>query len=94
MATFRYFAECQGAAVQLQNVFHDGHVSSHASHFFGRCPTCGEQHQVARKIERPSMPSQHECDGRCMSARGFRCECSCGGKNHGRGAMLCEAVAA
>lgn len=24
-----------------------------------------------------------KCDGRCMSARGHVCECSCGGRNHG-----------
>jgi hypothetical protein len=35
-------------------------------------------------------PSKHECDARCMYARGrtMNCECSCGGKNHGRGASF------
>jgi hypothetical protein len=27
----------------------------------------------------------HKCDERCMSARGHKCECACGGANHGRG---------
>jgi len=27
-----------------------------------------------------------KCDGRCLSATGHTCECSCGGKNHGMGA--------
>ena len=27
----------------------------------------------------------HECGTRCTNATGFLCECSCGGKNHGRG---------
>jgi hypothetical protein len=28
------------------------------------------------------------CDVRCTDAKGFKCECSCGGTNHGR-AFLC-----
>ena len=27
-----------------------------------------------------------KCDGRCLSATGHDCECSCGGKNHGASA--------
>jgi hypothetical protein len=27
--------------------------------------------------------SNHNCDDRCTHARGDKCECSCGGKNHG-----------
>lgn len=27
-----------------------------------------------------------KCDGRCMGATGHKCDCSCGGKNHGIGA--------
>lgn len=47
-----------------------------------------------RHVQFKSNPSRHECDDRCMNASGriMRCECSCGGKNHGRGAMLCEAA--
>lgn len=44
---------------------------------------------VERVIEYKSNPSRHECDSRCVNAQGkiMRCECSCGGKNHGRGAF-------
>lgn len=28
-----------------------------------------------------------KCDGRCLAATGHSCECSCGGKNHGAGAV-------
>lgn len=28
--------------------------------------------------------TDHVCDARCTSAKGPNCECSCGGKNHGR----------
>ncbi len=40
-----------------------------------------------RVIEYKSNPSKHECDARCTHATGrvMKCECSCGGKNHGRG---------
>ena len=27
--------------------------------------------------------TDHECDARCMGAKGHVCECSCGGANHG-----------
>lgn len=27
--------------------------------------------------------SNHKCDSRCTTARGRKCECSCGGANHG-----------
>lgn len=51
---------------------------------------------VERTVNFKSNPSRHECDARCFNATGrtMNCECSCGGKNHGRGAFNCEAVAA
>lgn len=47
----------------------------------------GDPLPVTRMIEYKAFPSRHECDARCMTARGkvMRCECSCGGKNHGKG---------
>jgi len=30
-----------------------------------------------------SQPSLHKCGGKCRSATGHNCECSCGGKFHG-----------
>jgi len=49
---------------------------------------------VERTINYKSNPSRHECDARCMNATGrtMNCECACGGKNHGRGSLSCEAV--
>jgi hypothetical protein len=49
---------------------------------------------VNRKVELKSFPSRHECDSRCTNATGrtMQCECSCGGKNHGKGAFMCEAA--
>lgn len=42
-----------------------------------------------RVIEYKSRPSRHVCDARCLNATGriMKCECSCGGKNHGLGAF-------
>ncbi len=42
---------------------------------------------VERVVTYKSNPSKHVCDARCMNATGriMKCECSCGGKNHGKG---------
>ena len=47
-----------------------------------------------RMVEYKARPSRHVCDDRCLNASGkiMRCECSCGGKNHGRGSLVCEAA--
>jgi len=49
---------------------------------------------VERTVEYKSNPSRHECDARCMHATGrvMKCECACGGKNHGRGNFVAEAA--
>lgn len=80
MANIRYFTGTD----QLTSVQHDGSIYTSAKHFSGlRCD--GVHVQVERAIERKSNPSNHKCDARCLNATGFRCECSCGGKNHGAG---------
>jgi hypothetical protein len=42
---------------------------------------------LTRRINYKSHPSKHECDARCMHAKGrtMNCECRCGGANHGIG---------
>lgn len=86
MANFRYFAEHNGQTVQLANVFHDGAVATSATHFTGAAPD-GTRIQATRRVEYKANPSKHECDARCLHATGkvMKCECACGGKNHGRG---------
>ena len=43
---------------------------------------------ATRKIEYKKQPSLHVCNGRCLGGKcGGTCECRCGGKNHGRGAL-------
>ncbi len=50
--------------------------------------------RATRIVIRKSSPSMHECDARCINATGrtMQCECSCGGKNHGKGAFACVAA--
>lgn len=52
-------------------------------------PPVGGPVPVERKVEFKQFASKHECDARCLNATGkiMRCECSCGGANHGRGAF-------
>jgi hypothetical protein len=83
-ANFRYFATHNGEVVRLDKVHHDGHISTKAHHFTGLTPD-GTRVTAERAIEFKSNPSLHKCDARCTNAKGFKCECSCGGKNHGKG---------
>lgn len=44
-----------------------------------------ELHPVTRVIRYKSSPSLHVCNAKCMGGNpNGTCECSCGGKNHGR----------
>jgi hypothetical protein len=45
------------------------------------CPDCGASVAVRPVEGRISLDTP--CDSRCTSAKGHRCECSCGGLNHG-----------
>lgn len=88
MSKLRYFADLtDGSTLQLERIRHNGGKS-----FSG---WTGEAWvQITRVIERKSSPSNHVCDVRCQFAQGkvMRCECSCGGKNHGKGNITCEAA--
>lgn len=48
-----------------------------------KCP-CGRQRKSATV---KGVRSAHVCDARCEAATGGHCECSCGGKNHGKAHM-------
>lgn len=86
MANMKYFADLNGETVELAKVRHDGSVFSSAKHFAGFTAD-GALVQCTRVIEYKPRPSKHECDDRCIHATGrvMKCECSCGGKNHGKG---------
>jgi len=94
MAIIKYFYDtANGETFELTQVQHIGPGISKAKFFTGRLPS-GERVVATRMIERKNSPSMHECDARCMNATGqiMRCECSCNGKNHGRGKMQCVAA--
>jgi hypothetical protein len=99
MANFKYFSGDR----ELRNVQHDGSNSTKAAAFSGY-PEGVEPVFVAgegwvgrvpadRVIQMKANPSRHECDARCFNATGrtMQCECSCGGRNHGKGAFRCAA---
>jgi hypothetical protein len=99
MAKFRYFADIAGQSFELSCIEHVGTIKGRPQ-FKGYLPgvdlmTCKRADKVfvTRAIEMKSNPSKHKCDARCTSAKGFRCECECGGKNHGaRSGFMCEAA--
>jgi hypothetical protein len=37
------------------------------------------------KAVKGTFSAEHQCDSRCLNAKGHSCTCSCGGANHGRG---------
>lgn len=48
-----------------------------------RC-SCGRT-MIAKRLK-GRVSSDHVCDARCLASKGYVCECSCGGENHGRAA--------
>lgn len=47
------------------------------------CPRCyaARPARLVIGVFNPKVP----CNAKCINARGFSCECSCGGENHGAG---------
>lgn len=90
----KYFAEINGHPVELSRVWHDGSLQTNPSNFFGFAPDM-TSHRAVRRIEYKAFASKHQCDDRCINATGrvMKCECACGGKNHGRGAFNCSEAA-
>jgi hypothetical protein len=88
MAIFRFFADlATGETLMFKRADYD-----QGSKKMPRCwdETSRSWIRATRIVVRKNNPSQHECDYRCMNATGrtMQCECACGGKNHGKGAML------
>ena len=76
--------------VELVNVFHNGRKAFGSPADFvpfwtGKAWERGTV-EADRKVIFKARPSLHECDARCTNATGrtMQCECSCGGKNHGK----------
>jgi hypothetical protein len=45
------------------------------------CPACGGRISATAQLQ--ARRNLEPCNGVCMGARGPRCDCSCGGENHG-----------
>lgn len=86
--------------IELTNIRHDG-LGSKPANFMGIAGKpvfvpgqgFGPYVKAERIIEYKASPSRHSCDARCYNATGkiMRCECACGGKNHGLGKFICAA---
>ena len=98
MANFKYFADLNGETIELSRPYGMANAefaalfSVKGRRYDGYAKLVGKADDgrilpVTRQIEYKSHPSKHVCDARCMHATGkvMKCECSCGGKNHGRG---------
>lgn len=100
MARFAYFADlADGRTLEWADTVERGQVrAARGIDNNGRGDVRGYDYEsgqwvkVTRSVEMKANPSRHECDARCYNATGrvMKCECSCGGKNHGRGAFQCE----
>ena len=98
MATFKYFSDITGDAVELK-----GLQQMDNAKFAAQWPgfkgiradgytkwvarnAAGALMPVTRMIEMKRSPSRHECNAKCLNGKhNGVCECQCGGKNHGAG---------
>ena len=51
---------------------------------FPNVPTCPGNHRVECVTVTGKVREEVRCTSSCVNARGGDCECSCGGKDHGR----------
>lgn len=71
-------------AEELREVRADGRVYRMANG--GYLARCNNRHRVfPLKRIKGTFSKDHQCDARCLNAKGSECTCSCGGVNHGRG---------
>lgn len=86
MAKFAYFTDTAAGTVSFKSADYrrDG--------AYGYDYETRQWIKITRTVRLKAFPTRHECDARCMNATGrtMQCECSCGGSNHGRGAITCE----
>ena len=100
-ANRRYFADlANGATLELKKVYHQGPKASEdgkrPAGLIGFDYDAMIWRQITRRVEYKAFAIKHECDARCTGATGriMKCECACGGKNHGKGSIsiACEAA--
>jgi hypothetical protein len=100
MANMNHYADINGETVELVGNMFGMPVAEFAAKFPGVSgrrydsfsmkvmkAADGRTLPITRVIEFKKFPSRHVCDDRCLNATGkvMKCECSCGGKNHGKG---------
>jgi hypothetical protein len=99
MANIKKFSDYTGEAVELefQNAIPNAEFAARFpgvkgiryngySMCIGRATGSTQWLPVTRKIEYKSFPSKHECNAKCLGGKHTgKCECKCGGKNHGAG---------
>lgn len=88
--TIRYFADTARQTIEFSKVDHRGGAAG----TWGWDANSNQWVRVNRKVNYKAFASKHICDARCINATGrtMNCECSCGGKNHGRGHFVAEAA--
>jgi hypothetical protein len=97
-ATFKYFSDYNGETIELAwtesmrnkdfEALFPGVKGLRYDSFSKRVGKVGPGAPylpLTRAIEFKKNPSLHKCDARCMNAQGNKCECSCQGRNHGKG---------
>jgi len=65
------------------HVYRDQVTTKHDAPKCKPCP-CGAGYISWSRVD-GVVSEKHTCDARCTNAIGPSCECSCGGKNHGKG---------
>lgn len=98
MATIRSFSDITGEAIELKALcgmpnkeFAARWPALKGIRFDGFQMQVGRSEHgdllpVTRKIEFKNRPSLHECNTKCLNGKhNGKCECQCGGKNHGAG---------
>lgn len=76
----------QGLKVEYAWEATDGKIYQSHFHELGFTCSCGKARVAHRVLGKYNAGKK--CDGRCLAATGFQCECACKGKNHGAGHEL------
>lgn len=97
MATFKYFSDIDGEAIELSSPWNMSN-KEFAAKFPGVKGLKADGYSMwvgyrgnevlplTRRIEYKRNPSLHVCNAKCLGGKiNGTCECQCGGKNHGAG---------
>lgn len=85
--TSRYVAKCRNCGTgNAHDVFSMAEAVEFINYYLDRsaylCRSCGRHISTWTKVQGRFSPAR-QCDDRCTSATGYKCECQCGGRNHG-----------